>query len=389
METLTRVRQASPPAPGSPRTARRRLPDPADRLLRRVRRQPAAHACSAASSRSSRRSRRAPAARSSPCATSFGWFGDTFARQGASATSCRRERDELRASRSPATRPRCSENAAAAATCSRSTSRTASTRYDTPVTARVIGRIADALVLDTITGRHGHAATACASTQPVIADGGPRRPRHAVVAPASSIVTLITDPSSSVVGAGARRGRRHGDRCKPSVGDPLDLLVQLAAARRPRSDVGDLVVTGRLRSSDTLRVARTRRASRSAASRRRSESELRDDQQVHVAPFADLRHLDFVAGADRARTAATASARRCRRDRPTSSSPLRLAALGFVDRRRADRGGLADHDLRRQRRPHAARRRVGRAAGRLAAGRGASASPSGCSSTSRSCRRSA
>ena len=40
--TLHRVRQASPPAAGSPRAARRRLPDPADRLLRRVGRRPAA-----------------------------------------------------------------------------------------------------------------------------------------------------------------------------------------------------------------------------------------------------------------------------------------------------------------------------------------------------------
>ena len=109
-----------------------------------------------------------------------------------------------------------------------------------------------------------------------------------------------------------------------------------------------------------------------------------DDQEVHLRPFADLRRLEFVQVLTKQRG-----------PQPLMTADVRQLVLRLVAarRRRACVLQIAAVsqlvDLRRQRRPHAARRRRRRPAVRLARRRAASASPSACSSTSRSCRRSA
>jgi rod shape-determining protein MreC len=78
---------------------------------------------------------------------------------------------------------------------------------------------------------------------------------------------------------------------KPSVGDPLDLLVQLLP-RHASIQQADVVVTGGFRTSrleslypPNIPIGRVTKA---------DPEELASDQQAHVAPIADLRHLDFV-----------------------------------------------------------------------------------------------
>ena len=116
-----RVRQDGPPAAGSPRTARRQLPDPPHRLLRRVRRRRAALRPARRARRSSRRSRRARAARSSRCATSSAGSATPSTPRASSrtcarsATRCARRTIQLQAKlreQRPARRPDRAQQAA-------------------------------------------------------------------------------------------------------------------------------------------------------------------------------------------------------------------------------------------------------------------------------------
>ncbi len=155
-------------------------------------------------------------------------------------------------------------------------------------TVRVIGRPPNNLLLDRLQVDTGSSAGVRLG-DPVVADGG-LVGHVSFVAPDSSFVTLITDPSSSV---SVKVLNAAGDTglLKPSVGDPLDLLVQLLprhASIRP----GNIVVSGGFRTTrleslypPNIPVGRVTKA---------DPEELASDQQVHVAPIADLRHLDFV-----------------------------------------------------------------------------------------------
>lgn len=155
-------------------------------------------------------------------------------------------------------------------------------------TVRVIGRPPNNLLLDRLQVDTGSSAGVRVG-DPVVADGG--LVGHVTfVAPDSSIVTLITDPSSSV---SVKVLNAAGDTglLKPSVGDPLDLLVQLLP-RHARVRQDDIVVSGGFRTTrleslypPNIPIGRVTKA---------DPEELASDQQVHVAPIADLRHLDFV-----------------------------------------------------------------------------------------------
>jgi rod shape-determining protein MreC len=155
-------------------------------------------------------------------------------------------------------------------------------------TVRVIGRPPNNLLLDRLQVDAGSSAGVRVGN-PVIADGG-LVGHVSFVASDSSFVTLITDPSSSV---SVKVLDTAGDTglLKPSVGDPLDLLVQLLP-RHARVRQENVVVTGGFRTTrleslypPNIPIGRVTKA---------DPEELASDQQVHVAPIADLRHLDFV-----------------------------------------------------------------------------------------------
>jgi rod shape-determining protein MreC len=213
----------------------------------------------------------------------FGWFGDT--------ARAKRERDQLAAQRDKLLeqvvgyRVALEENAELRRVLALDAN--GLERYDKR-TVRVIGRPSNNLLLDRLQVDAGSSAGVRVG-DPVVADGG-LVGHVSFVARSSSFVTLITDPSSSV---SVKVLNAAGDTglLKPAVGDPLDLLVQLLP-RHARIAVGDVVVSGGFRTSrleslypPNVPIGRVTSA---------DPEELASDQQVHVAPIADLRHLDFV-----------------------------------------------------------------------------------------------
>jgi rod shape-determining protein MreC len=214
----------------------------------------------------------------------FGWFGDT--------ARAKKERDQLEAQRDRLLedvvgyRVALQENAELHRVLALDDSNGLDA-YDKR-TVRVIGRPPNNLLLDRLQVDAGSSAGVRVGN-PVIADGG-LVGHVSFVAPDSSFVTLITDPSSSV---SVKVLNSVGDTglLKPSVGDPLDLLVQLLP-RHARIRQDDVVVSGGFRTTrleslypPNIPIGRVTKA---------DPEELASDQQVHVAPIADLRHLDFV-----------------------------------------------------------------------------------------------
>ncbi|HEX7292838.1 MAG TPA: rod shape-determining protein MreC [Conexibacter sp.] len=213
----------------------------------------------------------------------FGWFGDT--------ARAKKERDQLATQRDRLLeqvvgyRVALQENAQLRRTLQLDENGLES--YDKR-TVRVIGRPPNNLLLDRLQVDAGSSAGVRVG-DPVVADGG-LVGHVSFVARSSSFVTLVTDPSSSV---SVKVLNAVGDTglLKPAVGDPLDLLVQLLL-RDARVAVDDVVVTAGFRTSrleslypPNIPIGRVTRA---------DPEELASDQQVHVAPIADLRHLDFV-----------------------------------------------------------------------------------------------
>lgn len=161
-------------------------------------------------------------------------------------------------------------------------------------TARVTGRSLDNLVSDRLQLDAGSGDGVRVGDAVIGSGSGPNTGglvgHISFVASDSSIVTLITDPSSAV---SVRVLDSAGDfgLMKSSVGNPLDLLVQLLP-RNASIQQGDIVVTAGSRSSSleslyppNIPVGRVKTA---------DPAELDADQQVHVSPIADLRHLDFA-----------------------------------------------------------------------------------------------
>lgn len=213
----------------------------------------------------------------------FGWFGDT--------ARAKKERDQLEAQRDRLLQQvvgykvALEENAELRRTLA--LEETGLQSYDRR-TVRVIGRPSNNLLLDRLQVDAGSSAGVRVG-DPVVADGG-LVGHVSFVARSSSFVTLITDPSSSV---SVKVLNAAGDTglLKPSVGDPLDLLVQLLP-RHAHIRVDDVVVTGGFRTTrleslypPNVPIGRVTDA---------DPEELASEQQVHVAPIADLRHLDFV-----------------------------------------------------------------------------------------------
>ena len=213
----------------------------------------------------------------------FGWFGDT--------ARAKKERDQLEAQRDRLLeqvvgyKVALEENAELRRTLALDENSLQS--YDKR-TVRVIGRPPNNLLLDRLQVDAGSNAGVRVG-DPVVADGG-LVGHVSFVARSSSFVTLITDPSSSV-SVRVLNGVGDTGLLKPSVGDPLDLLVQLLP-RHARIAVDNVVVSGGFRTSrleslypPNVPIGRVTSA---------DPEELATDQQVHVAPIADLRHLDFV-----------------------------------------------------------------------------------------------
>lgn len=213
----------------------------------------------------------------------FGWFGDT--------ARAKKERDQLQAQRDRLLeqvvgyRVALEENEELRRVLAIDAGGLES--YDKR-TVRVIGRPSNNLLLDRLQVDAGSSAGVRVG-DPVVADGG-LVGHVSFVARSSSFVTLITDPSSSV---SVKVLNAAGDTglLKPSVGDPLDLLVQLLP-RDARIRIDDVVVTAGFRTTrleslypPNVPIGRVTRA---------DPEELASEQQVRVAPIADLRHLDFV-----------------------------------------------------------------------------------------------
>jgi len=213
----------------------------------------------------------------------FGWFGDT--------ARAKKERDQLEAQRDRLLQQvvgykvALEENAELRRALALDEN---SLRDHEMRTVRVIGRPSNNLLLDRLQVDAGSSAGVRVG-DPVVADGG-LVGHVSFVARGASFVTLITDPSSSV-SVKVLNARGSTGLLKPSVGDPLDLLVQLLPRRAPIG-VGDFVVTAGFRTTrleslypPNVPIGRVTSA---------DPEELANEQQVHVAPIADLRHLDFV-----------------------------------------------------------------------------------------------
>ena len=286
METLHPCTTSNPsPAAGSPRAARRPLPDPSHRLLRRVGRRPAAHDPARLRSRCSRRSRRARAARSSPFAT-------------CPAGSATRSTPRTSATSS---RP--------SATALRRTSRLRGALHENAELTRVVA-LDDAHGIDALQPVHrprhrrppnlwfstGSQVDA-GSSAGVRAQPGDRR-RRACRQGQSVVVRRRPSSRSSPTTRAACRLEGASTPTTPACSKPRratrnDLLLQLSAAASRGSRRASVVVTRRLPQSSRLDslfppgipIGRVTKA---------DPEELDVDQQVHVKPFADLRHLDFV-----------------------------------------------------------------------------------------------
>jgi rod shape-determining protein MreC len=217
----------------------------------------------------------------------FGWFGDT--------ARAKKERDQLKAQRDRLLEQvvgyqvAMEENRELNAILELDKSNDALDDYEKR-TVRIIGRSPNNLLRDTLQVNAG-SGDGVRVGDAVIAGGG-LVGHVTTVTGGSAIVTLITDPSSTV-SARVLVGPDGGELglLKPSVGDPLDLLVQLLDRRAPIV-VDDVVVTAGSRASrleslypPNIPIGRVTRA---------DPQELASEQQVHVAPIADLRHLDFV-----------------------------------------------------------------------------------------------
>ena len=274
---------------------------------------------SAAPRRRSRRSRPAPAGRSSRCATSFGWVGDTFDAKGENKELQGRGRAAARASwRATQTAERDAEQLRGLVGLNRADGFPAGTD---PVAARVIAR-SPTVWYSSVKIDKG-SSDGVRVDQPVIAAGGLVGQGHAASPAAPPRCTLITDASSAVSAQVMPDGA--SGVVKPAGGQPERPAARLRSRRRPPRD------------------ARAPRwsppASRSVA---RCESlfprgipigrvtkvdldELELYQRVHIKPFADLRRSTSCRcspAGPRARRP-----RRCRGPR-RDRRPLSLRARG-------------------------------------------------------------
>jgi len=211
------------------------------------------------------------------------WVGSTFDAKN-EVKSLRRQRDALR-SQVVGTQAALEENAQLRRMVGLDTRRGVDA-YD-PVTARVIGRSPTVWYARIEVDRGSDDGVRV--DQPVV-NGQGLVGKVTDVTPGTAVVTLLTDHTSGVSARVLRGGGELGT-VVPAVGDPTDLILQFLP-RNARVRVGDSVVTAGSRSSrlESLFPPDIPIGTISKA----SPDELRLDQRVHLAPVADLRHLDFV-----------------------------------------------------------------------------------------------
>jgi len=225
-----------------------------------------------------------------PARDLFGWVGDTF--------HAKKERDQLRAQRDQLQR----EQIDAQSLIEENRSLRALVGLDGKagldqyhkVTGRIIVRSSNNLLRDTMNVSVG-SGDGVAVGDAVI--GGSANLAGLVghvttVTSDAAVVTLITDQESTVGGRVLNnRGNGPTGLVKASVGDPLDLLVQ-QLPQRADVHVGDNVVTSGIIDKRFpspypagIPIGRVTRA---------DPAEMASNNQVHISPIADLRHLDFV-----------------------------------------------------------------------------------------------
>ena len=226
----TRVRQDGSPPPGSAGAARRRLPDPAHRLLRRVGGGGLHAVQRGVLEVVSPDPGRAPAGAQAGRATSSGWFGDTLDAKG-ERDKLQSERDALR-KRVVGADAALAENNAAARRCV-NLDDSLGLKHDAPGRRARHRPLAERLVLDG-RRRQGHERRR-PPDQPVITGDGPGRQGDHGRPTTPSIVTLHHRPHE----------RRRRPACStptattacrgPEVGQPERAAHPDAADRGPRS----------------------------------------------------------------------------------------------------------------------------------------------------------
>jgi len=221
-----------------------------------------------------------------PARDLFGWFGDTL--------DAKKERDQLRAQRDALLKQQVDYQVALRENEQLRRLVGMDGLYDLDsyekATARIIARSPNNLLRDTMQVDKG-TSSGVRVGQAVIAGGG--LVGHVTTAAGgTAVVTLITDQRSTV-GAKVLNRTGNGDigLVKPSIGDPLDLLVQ-QLPRDTKVRPGDNVVTSgvidpRFPSPypPNIPIGRVTKV---------DPAELESSNQIHISPIADLRHLDFV-----------------------------------------------------------------------------------------------
>jgi rod shape-determining protein MreC len=216
----------------------------------------------------------------------FGWFGDTL--------HATQQRDQLKKQRDALLAKEISDQVLIQQ--NQQMSNLLSLDRDTGIdpsrerTGRIIARAPDNLFHDTLEIDVG-GDDGVRVGQPVVAGGG-LVGHISTVAGGDSFVTLITD-QSSIVSARVLDGQSRGELgiVQPSVGDPLDLLVQQLPPTAPIVTGQPVVTAGSISSKleslypPNIPIGIVTKA---------DPQELHDNQQIHIAPIADLRHLDFV-----------------------------------------------------------------------------------------------
>lgn len=221
-----------------------------------------------------------------PARDLFGWFGDTL--------DAKKERDQLRAQRDALLKQQVDyqvairENEALRGLVAMDRNHGLGS-YE-KATARIIGRSPNNLFGDTVQVDKGTSAGVKVGQAVIAGDG---LVGHVTTAAGgTSVVTLITDQRSTV-GGRVLNGTGDGDigLVKPSIGDPLDLLVQ-QLPRDTKVKVNDIVVTSGVTDPrfpspypPNIPIGRVTKA---------DQAELESSNQIHISPLADLRHLDFV-----------------------------------------------------------------------------------------------
>ena len=216
-----------------------------------------------------------------PARDAVGWFGDTL--------DARTQRDQLQKERDALLKRVVGADAAIAENKQLRAlvgldGRSGVSQYK-PVTARVIGR-SPTVWYSTLEVDKG-SSDGVRVNQPVI-NGKGLVGKVKTVSDGNAVVMLLSDPDFGVSAVAAKSGQPGA--ILPVAGSPGDLLFDLVPeAKQVRT--GDVVVTAGTVSA-SLPSPFPQGLAIGAVKRIEGEGEL--DRTIHVAPFADLRDLDFV-----------------------------------------------------------------------------------------------